>query len=98
ERDLSRQRQSRAAREGRAGRRVLAQAIRSRRGRVARARAGRQALTWKLGEELKKLDRPQTLMMGVVSGYLLTACFGVLTWIAVGTHALPWHWMFAVLL
>ena len=48
--------------------------------------------------ELAKLRDPRTLKFGVISGYTLTACFALLVWIAVGTGAVPWHWMFAVLL
>jgi signal transduction histidine kinase len=34
----------------------------------------------------------------VISGYAMTVCFAVLVAIAVGTHTLPWHWTFGVLL
>src|SRR5258708_10192456 len=37
-------------------------------------------------------------MLGVVSGYALTAAFGMLTWVTVGTGVLPWHWAFGALL
>ncbi len=37
-------------------------------------------------------------MLGVVSGYALTACFGVLTAIAVFSGVLRWHWAFGALL
>ena len=48
--------------------------------------------------ELAKLRDPRTLKLGVISGYVLTACFALLVWIAVTTGAVPWHWLFAVLL
>ena len=37
-------------------------------------------------------------MLGVVSGYALTACFAVLTAVAVSTGVLRWHWAFGALL
>jgi signal transduction histidine kinase len=49
-------------------------------------------------DELASLRNPKTLLLGVVSGYALTACFGILVAIAVGTGVLPWHWTFGVLL
>jgi signal transduction histidine kinase len=48
--------------------------------------------------ELAALRDPRTLLLGVVSGYAVTACFGVLLAIAVATGALPWHWTFGALL
>jgi signal transduction histidine kinase len=48
--------------------------------------------------DLGALRDPKTLLLGVVSGYAVTACFAVLVAIAVETGALPWHWMFGALL
>ncbi|MDB4957169.1 MAG: Two-component hybrid sensor and regulator [Myxococcales bacterium] len=49
-------------------------------------------------EELARLRNPRTLMLGIVSGYAVTACFGALTAIGVGTGVLRWHWAFGALL
>ena len=49
-------------------------------------------------DELASLRNPKTLMLGVVSGYALTACFAVLTAVAVSTGALRWHWAFGAML
>jgi len=52
----------------------------------------------KFVDELASLRNPRTLMLGVVSGYAVTACFGVLVTIAVASGVLRWHWAFGVLL
>jgi signal transduction histidine kinase len=49
-------------------------------------------------EELASLRNPRTLMLGVVSGYALTASFAVLLAIAVTSGVLRWHWAFGALL
>ena len=49
-------------------------------------------------DELASLRNPKTLRFGVVSGYSLAACFGVLLVLGVTTGALRWHWAFAALL
>lgn len=49
-------------------------------------------------DELASLRNPKTLMLGVVSGYALTACFAVLTVAAVSFGVLRWHWAFGALL
>jgi len=48
--------------------------------------------------ELARLRDPRTLLLGVVSGYALTACFAVLVALALATGVLRWHWAFGVLL
>jgi signal transduction histidine kinase len=48
--------------------------------------------------EIAKLRNPRTLLFGVISGYAVTACFAVLTAIAVATETLPWHPIFGALL
>ncbi|MEO7096790.1 MAG: ATP-binding protein [Polyangiales bacterium] len=52
----------------------------------------------RLLDELASLRNPKTLMLGVVSGYALTACFAVLTALAVSSGVLRWHWAFGALL
>lgn len=52
----------------------------------------------RLLDELASLRNPKTLMLGVVSGYALTACFAVLTFAAVSSGVLRWHWAFGALL
>jgi signal transduction histidine kinase len=49
-------------------------------------------------DELASLRNPNTLLLGVVSGYAITACFAVLTAVAVAGGVLRWHWAFAALL
>lgn len=49
-------------------------------------------------DELASLRNPKTLMLGVVSGYALTACFAVLVAVAVSSGVLRWHPAFAALL
>jgi signal transduction histidine kinase len=49
-------------------------------------------------DELASLRNPKTLMLGVTSGYALTACFAVLVAAAVATGTLRWHWAFGALL
>jgi signal transduction histidine kinase len=51
----------------------------------------------RLADELAPLRNPRTLMLGVVSGYVLLACFAGLLALAVGSGVLRWHWAFAVL-
>ena len=48
--------------------------------------------------ELTKLRDPRTLKFGVISGYMVLACFGILTWVAVASDTGPWHWLFGALL
>jgi signal transduction histidine kinase len=48
--------------------------------------------------ELARLRDPRTLLLGVVSGYALTACFAVLVALAIATGVLRWHWAFGALL
>lgn len=48
-------------------------------------------------DELAVLRNPKTLLLGVVSGYALTACFAVLLVIGVMTGVLRWHPAFALL-
>ena len=48
--------------------------------------------------ELTKLRDPRTLKFGVISGYMLLACFAILTWVAVASDTVPWHWLFGALL
>lgn len=49
-------------------------------------------------DELARLRDPRTLLLGIVSGYALTACFAVLLALALATGVLHWHWAFAALL
>lgn len=49
-------------------------------------------------DELASLRNPKTLMLGIVSGYALTACFAGLLAIGVMTGVLRWHAAFPVLL
>lgn len=49
-------------------------------------------------DELASLRDPQTLKLGVISGYALAACFGVFLGLAVWAGVLRWHPAFAVLL
>jgi len=49
-------------------------------------------------DELASLRNPRTLALGVVSGYGLTACFGLLTGLAAAAGVIRWHWAFAALL
>ena len=49
-------------------------------------------------DELASLRNPRTLQFGVISGYVLTACFAALLAVGVATEVLPWHWAFAVLI
>jgi signal transduction histidine kinase len=55
-------------------------------------------VTRRVLDELATLRNPRTLMLGVVSGYILTACFGVLLAVAVSTDVLRWHWAFGALI
>lgn len=55
-------------------------------------------MTRSLLAELTKLRDPRTLKFGVISGYILLACFAILTWVAVASDTLPWHWLFGALL
>ena len=48
--------------------------------------------------EIAKLRDPRTLLFGVISGYAVTACFAVLTALAIATDTLPWHPIFGALL
>lgn len=52
----------------------------------------------RLLDELASLRNPKTLMLGVVSGYALTACFGILLAAALASGVLRWHLAFGVLL
>src|SRR4051812_41399394 len=52
----------------------------------------------RLLDDLASLRNPRTLMLGVVSGYVLTACFIVLAAIGVLTGVLRWHWAFGALI
>jgi signal transduction histidine kinase len=52
----------------------------------------------KLADELAGLRDRRTLMLGIVSGYALTACFAVLLVLAVATDVIHWHWAFGALI
>jgi signal transduction histidine kinase len=52
----------------------------------------------KLFDDIATLGNRRTLMLGVVSGYALTAAFAVLAAIAIASDVLRWHWAFAALL
>jgi len=51
-----------------------------------------------IADELATLRNPQTLKLGIISGYALTACFALFLGLAVWAGVLRWHWAFAALI
>ena len=52
----------------------------------------------RIADELATLRNPQTLKLGIISGYALSACFAVFLVLGVWTGVLRWHWAFGALL